>query len=331
MGSDYRHRLDFLRRTDRWRWSIRHVSRSRCWSLCLALLAVVGVACAPVAEASPPSSEPTVPTEPLSGPYSIPSPDGVGVPPTWNPRLEVADDITVHAAGTVIEDVRVHGSVYIEAPNVTLRRVEIIDGMIYNHYQGSCQNGLLIEDSSILHSSAAAGEFGHGAILHGGYTARNVLLDGVSEGFRVGGRSLGCDPVLIEDSYVRVVPPDPCGDWHGDALQGYDGVALTIIDSVLVFENDETCLGTAPFFYPSDQGNTSVFVDGLLVAGGGYPFRLGMPGTVTNLQIVDRSWGYGPSLVRCSLVDTWRAWIVRLSSDGTPVRLRPHQCTTEDS
>ncbi len=38
------------------------------------------------------------------------------------------------------------------------------------------------------------------------------------------------------------------------------------------------CGGTAPFFYPSGQDNTSVDIDGLLVKGGGAPFRLGTPG-----------------------------------------------------
>ena len=36
--------------------------------------------------------------------------------------------------------------------------------------------------------------------------------------------------------------------------------------------------------------------------GQGFPFRLGVPGSVSGLNIVDGSWEYGPVDVNCSAV-----------------------------
>ena len=41
-------------------------------------------------------------------------------------------------------------------------------------------------------------------------------------------------------------------------------------NSVLVMVTKDGCGGTAPFFYPAGQGNTSVDIDGLVVKGGGF-------------------------------------------------------------
>ena len=90
---------------------------------------------------------------------------------------------------------------------------------------------------------------------------------------------------------------------------------MTVRDVTIVMEELGDCGGTAPFFYPSNQGNTSARIDGLLVQGGGYPFRLAMPGSVRGLKIVDRSWGYGPIDVRCSVLSSWGAAIVTITAD----------------
>jgi hypothetical protein len=128
-----------------------------------------------------------------------------------------------------------------------------------------------------------------------------------------------------------VYPPNPCGDWHGDGIQGFDGPALTVRDVTIVMEEPGGCGGTAPFFYPRDQGNTSATIDGLLVQGGGVPFRLGMPGSVRGLKIVDGSWGYRPIDVRCSVLSSWGAVIIIITADykvaGTVGR---QPCNTED-
>lgn len=258
----------------------------------------------------------------------FPTAASTGVPRDWKPRRTVRGDYHVRKAGAVVEDLRVlRGDLVVEAPDVTLRRVEVLGGSIDNLPGSTCGNGLVIRRSTI---GRAPGEVTRGdfpAINGGGYTARRVKISGLPEGFRVGGHSLGCGPVTVVDSFARIVSPDVCTtDWHGDGLQGYDGARLTVRDSRLELHERTGCGGTAPFFYPSGQGNASVDVDGLLVEGGGFPFRLGMSGRVQDLRIVANSWGYGPISVDCPAVPTWQAHIVRLDRTGQPstfVRRQP--------
>lgn len=127
-----------------------------------------------------------------------------------------------------------------------------------------------------------------------------------------GGSSQGCGQVRIEDSFARVVSPDTCGDWHGDGVQGYGGSKLIIRNVTLDLVEKAGCGGTAPFFYPDKQGNTSIDINRLLVKGGGYSFRNGMPGPVVNLRVVDRGWGYGP--VDHSGTCPWDARLVTVDS-----------------
>ena len=81
-------------------------------------------------------------------------------------------------------------------------------------------------------------------------------------------------------------------------------------------------------FVPSDQGNTSATVKRLLVMGGGYPFRLGVPGSVSGLKIVAGSWQYEPVDVNCSAVlPNWNADIVKITSKYEVARtVRSQSC-----
>jgi hypothetical protein len=215
----------------------------------------------------------------------------------------------------------------VSAANVTVRRVEFQGGSIYNWPGATCYNGLVIEDTSFmrLEGQPSAG-YPEGAVGVGGYTARGVSIEDYSEGFRVGGNP-DCGPVVIENSYIGIVPPQPCGDWHGDGIQGFHGGTLTVRNVTIDF--DETgCGGTAPFFYPSGQGNTSVNIDRLLVKGGGYSFRNGMPGTVKGLRIVDGSWYYGPIDVKCSAITSWEAAIVTIDTAYRARTVRAQPCNS---
>lgn len=269
-------------------------------------------------------------TTPTAAPGTgFPTRATAGVPAGWSPARSVTGDFVISTAGAVVEDLRVtNGTLIVNAPNVTLRRVEILGGGI-NNFQGStCHNGLVIEDSTLTRSPGQRTSGDWPAVGTGGYTARNVKIDGLPEGFRVGGRG-DCGPVVIENSFGSVSSPDICNDWHGDGLQGYDGPALTIRNSVLEMLMRPDCGGTAAFFYPLSQGNTSVVIDGLIVSGGGYPFRLGMSGPVRNLNIVSNSWVYGPIDVKCSVVTEWSAQIVTLDANGQPRPVRTQPCNTE--
>ena len=263
---------------------------------------------------------------------SFPSPSTTGVPLGWKPAATYTKTLRISERGAVLEDVRfVNADLVINADNVTVRRVEIQGGHILNDAGGRCRNGLLLEDVSIVRAPDQITTDGDApAVGTGGYIARRVKIEGLPEGFRVGGRSRGCTAVRIEDSYVSIISPELCRDWHGDAIQGYDGAALTVRNVMLHLAETATCGGTAPFFYPHRQGNESVDIDGLLVQGGGFPFRLGMPGSVLGLRIVHGSWGYGPIDVKCSVISGWEAQIVTIDSSNQPTTVvRAQPCNTE--
>jgi hypothetical protein len=263
---------------------------------------------------------------------SFPGPSTTGVPLGWKPAATYTSTLRIATHGAVVEDVRVvNADLVINADNVTVRRVEIQGGRIFNDASGQCHNGLLLEDVSLVRAPGQiTTDADPPAVAAGGYLARRVKIDGLPEGFRVGGRSHGCTAVRIEDSYARVISPQLCRDWHGDAIQGYDGPALTVRNVTLHLVETDACGGTAPFFYPHSQGNESVEIDRLLVRGGGFPFRLGMPGSVLGLRIVDGSWGYGPIDVKCSVIRGWEAQIVTVDSANQPITaVRAQPCHTE--
>ena len=306
---------------------------------------------APTGASPAPTQSATAPTQSATAPTPVPSAtatsgssssakgfptrDTTGVPAGWSPKRTVSGDYTVTAAGSVLEDVRITGGdLYIRAPNVTVRNVEMVDGRIINFFASQCANGLLLENVSIVRRSSATAW--DPAIEAGGYTARKLKIDGWWEGLRVGGTDFNpaCGPVLVEDSWVNIQAPSECFtnpgsvDWHGDGLQGYGGAAVTLRNSYMqLIGAPPSCGGNATFFYP-DQDNTRATIENVLLAGGGFTFRLGTPGSVSGLKIVDGAWEYGPSDVRdCSKV-TWGSGneVVRVNTDGSLTSVRPLAC-----
>ena len=182
----------------------------------------------------------------------FPSAETAGTPAGWVPAQTIQGSYTVSTPGAVVQDLRVNGSLVVTAPNVTLRWVDVVGGQINNFTGGSCKAGLVIEDSTVRRSTAPTTASDEPAHLRRRLHRPPGRDRGHLRGVRAGGRALGCGPVVIEDSYARVVRPDSCGDWHGDGLQGYDGPALTIRRSTIsLVENG--CGGTAPFFYPATR------------------------------------------------------------------------------
>jgi len=266
----------------------------------------------------PPVTAPTPPTASTSG---FPTRTSAGLPSGWQPTKQVSGNYYVRQAGAVVEDLRItDGTIVIEAANVTVRRVQFVGSSLVNGAGPTCFPNLLIEDSEFT-ANGTTRDNDSPVIQFGGYTARNIVIDGVPEGLRVGGSDIGCGEVTVADSFIRVKSPDVCTDgWHGDGIQGYGGDKLTVRNTTLIMDVVNDCYGTSPFFYPKNQGNTAVDIDGLLVGGSsGYPFRSGMPGPVKNLNVIEGSWVYGPVDVNCSVVTAFQAQVVTLDSAGQPV------------
>ncbi len=285
----------------------------------------------PPATNNPTPTVPSTPTVPPATPSAngFPTRENTGVPAGWTPKHTVTGDYVITTPGAVVEDLQVtNGVLYVRAQNVTLRRVQLVSARIVNEYAGRCYGGTLIEDTTIVRGPQ---DVWQPVIQSGGYTAKRVKLDGVSEGFRIAGGDVGCGPVLIEDSWVQVDPTVGCDrpgvDWHGDGLQGYWGVPVTVRNSTITITRTAYCQGTAAFFYP-DQYNVSATIENVLLSGGAYVFRLGTPGSVSGLKIVDDSWEYGPvDVTSCSRV-TWGSGneLVRVNQNGSLTSVAPLRC-----
>ena len=167
-----------------------------------------------------------------AAPTTFASPSNTGVPAGWQPKRTINGDYTVSKRGAVIQDLRINGDLVIEASGVTIKRVDVVGGSINNYAGSGCQTGLKVKRTTIRRDANETTSGDEPAMQAGGYVASRVRIDGLPEGFRVGGKD-DCGPVRIKRSYARVTSPDDCGDWHGDALQGYDGARLTIRDSRL--------------------------------------------------------------------------------------------------
>ena len=143
--------------------------------------------------------------------------------------------------------------------------------------------------------------------------------------------------MTLTNSFAEIVPPEPCGDWHGDGIQGYGASGLTLRNVTIDMSDHTTSngielLGTAPSSTGVWTSRTParVDIDRLMVAGQGFPFRLGMPGRVTGLKIVNNSWVFGPINVKCSIVNPWEAKIVTHDANYQPTTVRDQPCNTED-
>lgn len=248
-------------------------------------------------------------------PARFPTGDEAGLPRGWSPQETHEGDLLIDEDGTVVQDLRItNGTVRVTAKNVTLRRVHAVNATVANDVNGICGSGLVIEQSS-FERTAVSTETDVPVIGNGGFTVRDVMIDGVPEGIRVGSKH--CGGVTIEDSYIRIVPPEVCEDWHGDGVQGHNGGPVVVRRTTIILKERADCPGNAPFFYPEGQDNTSMDIDGLLVSGGGYSFRAGTPGAVRHLQVVQGSWGFGPVDIRCDGVSVRQAMVVTVSGGRT--------------
>jgi hypothetical protein len=278
-----------------------------------------------------PSPEPTATPTPTSGQF--PNPDTTGVPAGWTPLQTRTTDFHVTTPGAVVHDIRLdNADLLIDAPNVTVQRVELRGGRLLNATGDTCAgNGLVVEDSTIGPPPGQTDPAEEPYVVgEGGYTLRRVEINNVGDGPRTSYKPEGCGPVVIEDSFIRVTQPPGHEAWHTDGTQAWYGDRLVMRNDTIDAQGYPIIGTSSAFFYP-DQHNASATVDGLLVMGGAATFRLGEPhlrvggsldetrdtfgnpygtSTVKNLRIVDGSWIYFPIDVKCSVISSWEAKIV---------------------
>lgn len=282
----------------------------------------------PPTSTPPPASPTPSPSPPAAGAW--PTPATTGVPAFWQPVTVRATTLTVTTAGALVEDVELGNgaNLIIAAPNVTVRRVRLVGGYINNQPGAACNNGLRLEQVTIGRATPMPESDQEGAVRYGGYSADRLKVDGWIEGPRISGRSAGCGPVTITNSWIRAQRPDTCVDWHGDAMQSYDGAGLTLRNVTLWLDRRD-CGATSALFVPSGQNNGPVDADRLMVRGGGWSVVNGAGGRMTNVLFDSGTWAYGPIDIACSLLSEWSGQVVTIGADWQPATVvRTQPCNT---
>jgi hypothetical protein len=281
----------------------------------------------PEDKTAPTSSTTAPPAEPAESagsssappPGGFPNPASTGVPAGWEPAQTMSTDLTIREPGTIVEDVRFTdgASISVFADNVTIRRVEMLGGVITNQYgdaPANCGHNMVIENVTFKQQPGQFVPSDYPVIGEGAYTARAIEVDGRGEGPRLS----DCGPVTLENSFLRIHGADEgtaaCDQVHSDGVQAVAGVGATARNNTIIFE---TSCGTSPWFVVNPSVNTGTYaIDRLLVSGGGYSFRQEVTASVTGLRIVNDAWVYGPLVeMNCGSISNWDAKLVTIDAN----------------
>ncbi len=261
--------------------------------------------------ATSPSPSPSVTTNPPVVP-DYPTKTTTGVP-AGTTLTNYSGSNVITTANTLIENKKVNGNLDIRAAGVVIKNSEI-SGIVIND-NISTHHAFTIQNSTVGPASGCS-TWGNGAIGIENYTAKNVLVRGFGDGFRIAGSN-----ILIQDSYVDLCTVDP--NAHSDGIQAYgaaNGTNIVIDHNVIDQRNVMDGTATSPIFIPNDttsQGNQNitVTVTNNVLAGGGFSLRVfgDLPWSspsISNNKIVDGSWVYGPTDVTCARIAVWKGNIV---------------------
>ena len=193
--------------------------------------------------------------------------------------LTVVGDMTVTTPGAVISGLEIHGTLRIEADNVTVRDCKIIN-------DDSAYNGILIPDGN----TGAVVEYCDiiGAIngISGAGTFRFNDFDSNENGINVYG------PSLIQDNYIHNMSGLSTAHYDGIEING--GGGTTIRHNTIINENDQTSGVMIDNYFGSVSG---IIVDNNYIAGGGYTIYsdAGFSSTepITGVQITNNYLGQG--------------------------------------
>lgn len=212
-----------------------------------------------------------LPAGSAAGPGSKPGPHNTG--PSDPTLLETIGPMTVTKDGTVIENVRIDGSLVIRANNVTVRNF-VIDGR-GARYGIRCSYGhqnLLIEDGEIFNVASAC-------IYGGGFTARRLNLhESGGDGLKTRGNT------VVESCWIHHLGKAPGA--HADCNQTRSGQSFVFrgnffdlpIDIRAPYKSN-ACLIIQTGLGPIDD----VLIENNWLTGGNF-----------TIYVTDKGSGYGP-------------------------------------
>jgi hypothetical protein len=186
-------------------------------------------------------------------PEPVPAPTSVGKRSAANTgvpsgtRLTRHDgNITVTRAGTVLQNLDVHGLVVIKAPNVTIRN-SILRGGRPRSNQGMLTNygypNLLVTDTSFIPQYETVYQDG---MKGWNYTLRRVHITGNVDSAKVQGDNVTIEQSLLENTrYYAHDPYQGGGHSHSDGIQIQRGRNVTIRGNTVRGHSNFAILGAA--------------------------------------------------------------------------------------
>jgi hypothetical protein len=196
-----------------------------------------------------------------------PGDGGVGIP-DGTPELTVLEgDRHTEAAGQVFDAVELRGRLYVDHPDVVIRRSRLVGDIYYAVYTTEGGVRLTIEDCDIV----------GGILISDGFVGRRNHLHAPAGGYRDDGWIFAASDVVLEDNRIDGL--------LGDVGAHVDGVQIMAGDNVVIRRNyidaasppiENGGVNAAIFFAPDFGPISNVAVDcNMLIAPDGYyPLRI---------------------------------------------------------
>ncbi len=227
--------------------------------------------------APPPSESPTTTARPAPtttvaasappppAPSSGDTPDESNTGVASSVQLTPSGSMTITEPGKVVQNLRITGTVTVEADNVTIRNTLIENTGTYPIRATNGNKNLVVEDVEINGNGQ-----GNVAVYGGNYTLRRVDIHGTLDGPRIEG-----DNVLIEDSYIHHLHRVDGG--HHDTIQIRQGSHVKIRGNNLQAYNPDTNdpMNAAIQIGSMNGPSEDVIVENNLMNGGNYTIGAG--------------------------------------------------------
>jgi hypothetical protein len=261
-------------------------------------------------------------------PAQRPSAANTGVPPgTTLTRHD--GNITITKAGTVLQDLDVHGFVIVEASNVTIERSIVRGGISHGDtalVKVVSGTNVLVEDSELVPEDPSVQIDG---IRGANYTVLRDNIHGTNDASKVTGNN-----VTITDSYIHDLPffahdPDQGGKpAHNDGVEIFVGTNLHITNNA---------------FYIASTGNSAMQVNqnlgvvtdlhftGNYAEGGGCTVNLVVQPrrSMTGIQVDDNRFGRNTRVTNCAIFANYEVTLTHVNDvwddTGLPVTVRRAQ------
>ncbi|MBB4395690.1 Ig-like domain-containing protein [Bradyrhizobium sp. ERR14] len=193
-------------------------------------------------------------------------------------------DLVINTAGAVISGLDIHGSVFINAPNVTLENCKVTTDAFYAVRVATGVTGAVIQHNEI--NGVGSGNDGdYGIMGQGTFIANNIY--NVENGIGVDGGN-----TLIKDNYIHDMIASGSPHYDGISIDGNNS-NITISHNTVI--NDHT--QTAAIMIDNYFGPVSdVTVDNNLLYGGGYNIYSSAQfngGSVTGVVVTNNHMGGG--------------------------------------